>query len=338
MAFILTLQGSESAIQATCKTEVNRWYLKGQIQNLTTCRLQLNEIDGVNEEDFTILPEIHLKVPAFTIFGEEKVKFLPTNLNSVLPDLIVMRICSCHLTTIKRSYFKNLSNLLCLELESNEIEHISSDAFADLFRLEILEILNNRIQYFEENTFASLKALIELNLYGNGIHTLNSKDLGSLVNLEAIYLERNNLYNLSENAFENLINLKKISLSSNALFNISKNLFEKNLKLEEIDLSWCHIQIIDPNMFDHLSILRRVDFTGNLCTIRDFDGKSGLEVGNYHSDNFNAMKEHFKLRCYKDYWYKPIEKSVKASETDDYEANVDEADHSGRHKFNGLEQ
>lgn len=282
----MTLRKLEAATQASCITEdseesFTEWF--SFEENLKTCNV---DIDEVGEEDFTILSATDLTTLGFRINNNPGVKFLPTNLFRVFPDLLAVEVWFCSVTSVNGNHFKNLSKLKFLNLDSNEIEHISDDAFVDLVSLETLDLGHNRIKSLSEYIYVTLEALESLFLHDNEIEFLHPKTFSSLVNLKDVDFDRNEIASLDENIFENTTSLEDIRICNNKLETIPKNLFKNNLNLESVWLNENNITSIDGEMLDHLPNLNFVALTLSFCGERF-----------YFSENFEDFKKDLKKCC-----------------------------------------
>lgn len=224
-------------------------------------------------------------VSAFAWQFKQGVKFLPTNLLAIFPELIVISFQQCGVILVG-NHFKGFFELQYLDLAYNNIRQISNDAFDDLTILESLNLSHNRIQYFGEKTFASMKKLTTMYLNNNKIQALHPKTFNSLMNVEAITIYENRISALPESIFENAVNLKRIHLSKNKLERLPAHLFKNNLKLEKIELNANNINFVDASMFDHLQSLESVAFESNACI-----------DASYEKNNFETMRTNLRQNC-----------------------------------------
>lgn len=263
---ITILQKSDAATQGSCTFRTLKWKVSAHERlELKTC---ITEVDEVEDANFTIQQfsnSTDTTTSAFIMDEKLGVKFLPSNLFRVFPELKVIVVLYSSVTSVEENNFNGLSKLKKLLLESNKIEHVAVKAFVDLVSLEYLKLNYNKIQFFEENTFVSLKALKELYFSGNNIASLHPKLFAPLVKVEFIGFSKNKISGLDENIFDTLTNLKKIDMASNKLEIIPKDLFKNNFKLDQIKMQENKIKLIDASMFNHLTDLEFVDFDGNVC-------------------------------------------------------------------------
>lgn len=79
--------------------------------------------DSVNALDFAI---------------NNKIYFLPIQINETFPNLLTFNAYKCSLRQISKENFSGLKKLIKLYLYSNQIEEITSESFEDLVSLEEL--------------------------------------------------------------------------------------------------------------------------------------------------------------------------------------------------------
>lgn len=285
----------EDASGATCEfCTQNDHNIRRDWWELNVCCLDIRE---VNNEDFTISSEINHTILGLSIENKADVKHLPTNLRTTFPDLVMIYVTHCSVTSINEKHFKGLSNLSLLHLHHNKIESVSNDAFVDLVALIELYLSHNRIQVLGESTFDSLRELDALYLNNNEIQFLHPKTFGKS-NLTILMVNDNRILSLDENIFEGLTNLKILDLEANKLERIPKNLFKNNLKLSVISLNANNITFIDAIMFDHLLDMRLVDLYSNNCIDARYTKKYDDYDNLYNAKrNFDVMKEHLRQNC-----------------------------------------
>lgn len=177
-------------------------------------------------------------VQALIIGG--KLKFLPTNLNEIFPNLERIQVENSKLEKIKRENFNGL-NLQVLKLSKNSIKFIESDAF--------------------ENQ----KSLKKIHLDRNEISQIDDKVFTFTPQLEILQLENNNLKTLSENLFQNLPELKKISLADNKIEKLTAETFKNNQNLENLDVSNNKLKFINSKILTDIKSLKKINFYGNSC-------------------------------------------------------------------------
>lgn len=121
---------------------------------------------------------------------------------------------------IKRSDFKDGSELRAISLERNEIEVIPFDTFYDLKNLQFIKLDTNKLRQFHPATFANSQNLKNLIFNDNQITELNQNLLKSSPNLEEVQGNSNKIQELSKDLFVNNQKLRTVSFERNQLRNI----------------------------------------------------------------------------------------------------------------------
>jgi len=157
-------------------------------------------------------------------------------------------------------HFKNLSNLIELELSRNGIKKIDKTFFTEMKKLKSLDLTSNRgiqidgnsfqdlealeefqchscfIQSFEANTFQGLTKLKKLSVHDNKLSNLPSEIFNSQKGLQILNLARNELTDLPIGIFDQMENLTDIMLSYNQFKTFPENLFKMNKKLKSFTM------------------------------------------------------------------------------------------------------
>jgi len=121
---------------------------------------------------------------------------------------------------VKRSDFKDGSQLHAVNLERNEIELIPFDTFHDLKSLEFINLNNNKLRQFHPATFANSQKLTTLKFDYNEVTQLDRNLFKSSPNLENIQGYSNKIEELPKDLFVNNKKMNDVSLGSNQLKNI----------------------------------------------------------------------------------------------------------------------
>ena len=98
----------------------------------------------------------------------------------------------------------NLPNLMILKIEECQVSSIDADSFAHLPNLQNLTLNGNQIQDIHKDAFRGLRSLRHLFLEKNNIAHLEDGVFDSL-ELEQLYLTENNLQQLSSGTFNGLM-------------------------------------------------------------------------------------------------------------------------------------
>ncbi|NXS60841.1 TLR5 protein, partial [Brachypteracias leptosomus] len=144
----------------------------------------------------------------------------------LLEHLLVLEIGAQHVypVTIGKGAFRNLPNLLILDLGYNKVLQLDLDAFVGLQSLIVLRLFQNYLgdSILEERYFQDLSSLEELDLSGNEITKLQPHPLFyNLTALKAVNLKFNKIPNLCES------NLTSFQGKHFSYFNLSSNRFYK---------------------------------------------------------------------------------------------------------------
>ena len=142
------------------------------------------------------------------------------------------------LDSIPRDLFAGLENLKRLDISYNyfDIGIKYADYFRNLSSLEELFINSSLIRYITSDVFTGLTSLQELDLRDNEIVRL--PHLTSLYNLQYLYLDNNRLAYLSDTAFVNSTTLSFISISNNLFVYFNRSSFDSlNQSMLSIDIS-----------------------------------------------------------------------------------------------------
>lgn len=134
-----------------------------------TCRVS----QPIETEEYVLASPVNTTVEQFYVSENDKVKYLPKDIGDKFPSLKEFWALSCGLTVLRDHYFKNMANLLNLNLFGNKITTIEPAAFKDLVSLEKLWLENNLIETLDGRTFATMVNLKQLDLHQNKIRILS---------------------------------------------------------------------------------------------------------------------------------------------------------------------
>ncbi|KAG5680012.1 hypothetical protein PVAND_009545 [Polypedilum vanderplanki] len=107
------------------------------------------------------------QVKGIDIIGASNMKFFPSNIENVFPNLIVIRIATSKLIHITNEDLKPFTKLKYLFLQYNLIEIIPENLFIHNQELVVIWLEENKIQHIDKNAFSYLKKLRVLDLSGN---------------------------------------------------------------------------------------------------------------------------------------------------------------------------
>ncbi|KAH7945514.1 hypothetical protein HPB49_011744 [Dermacentor silvarum] len=117
--------------------------------------------DHIVFESFKRQPAI--TAVAFNAFGSDyKLEFVPTQALRHTPHVERLKVSQAELGDVKPHSFHNLSRLVVLSLDSNEITSLDADAIADLPRLKKLELGDNKLRRLRAGSLKNLPSLTHL--------------------------------------------------------------------------------------------------------------------------------------------------------------------------------
>ena len=156
----------------------------------------------------------------------------------------------CHITTIKRGVFHNLSNVTVLDLSYNGIKSIEEHSFQDLPRLSVLYLgKNNLVEMSSAAQLGISPGLSRLHLESNSIKVILQDALLGYDNLTLLSLFDNSIRTISETAFAPTPHLKVLSVSANKISHIRSGTFDTLPNLQVLSLQHNDITTEDPSLF-----------------------------------------------------------------------------------------
>ncbi|XP_063909623.1 protein toll-like [Zophobas morio] len=218
------------------------------------------------------------------------------------------------LTNLDEDVFKNMPNLLNLELEDNNIV-LKKKMFRYVPQLEFLYLSGNGLENLPDGVFKPLKMLERLHLWNNKLKSLDRSTFRGLVSLQSLELSINQIESIAEDAFKDLKNLIQVNLSSNKLKMIPSSLFRYNRKLEslrmknnfnlqlpdylfanstikDVDLSNCRLQTIPEHIFENCANLSTIILENNHLKYLSqvlFKGLVNLKKINLQKNSISAL-------------------------------------------------
>lgn len=163
------------------------------------------------------------------------------------------------------------------------ITKIPANLFRNLNELLRLDILNSSVKTISVTDFFGANQLTHLNLTKNGIQSLEPKLFVHVPNLLILDLSHNDLTNVSEYAFDHLDKLNTLILSHNKLMKFETNQRFTNLKLFSINDNL--LNVIAPTLFQHSVQLRDVNLKNNNLHIDHLILPSNVTLDNFDISN-----------------------------------------------------
>jgi protein toll len=164
--------------------------------------------------------------------------------------------------------FDSLSNLLTLELGSNQMTNLEVGMFRNLSRLNRLNLWSNNLQNLTQGVFTGLSSLKFLDLSSNKLTSIYADLFANMPLLTELFLANNNFTSLPGGLLSRAKNLTKLGLYNNRqqLKHVPPGLLANLTKLEEVDLHACGISSLPEDIFWGSTAIINISLTGNLLT------------------------------------------------------------------------
>ncbi|XP_072370191.1 toll-like receptor 8 [Scyliorhinus torazame] len=128
--------------------------------------------------------------------------------------------------------FKNLTNLIYLDLSSNQLRHIPSDIYENLpLNLSFLSLSHNSLTTVNWDKLQLLKNLLTLDLSGNELTVAPDKLYNSTKSLQKLLLRSNRISHLPVSFFTSANRIKYLDLSNNRIRMLNWIEFSANIQL-----------------------------------------------------------------------------------------------------------
>jgi Leucine-rich repeat (LRR) protein len=121
--------------QVACE-KIDTFDIGGRFGKALTC--SMTKTTSINETKVTISSKRDISVEGLTFSVNEKIFFLPENVDNNFPNLRIYCADNCSIKAVSKENFEGLNKLKFLLLQSNQIEKISSETFNDLVAIEFL--------------------------------------------------------------------------------------------------------------------------------------------------------------------------------------------------------
>ena len=185
-----------------------------------------------------------------------------------LPNLVNLQLANNLIEVIDNLAFRNLTHLQTLDLSGNRLTAVNFETFKGTPNLIDLNLASNRI-YYIRSAFKGLKQLTRLKLSGNELPEISEFDFQDLVGVQQLDLSRNHISKVHPQAFAKLRDILSLDMKQNTLVTLGKLNFTCE-SLNFIDMSECNLTRI-PRYFpssvnylqlqrNNLTVIRRDDF------------------------------------------------------------------------------
>jgi Leucine-rich repeat (LRR) protein len=241
--------------------------------NLWTAYFEVPENVTITEPGTTIANPVSEDTKNLIIEDyEERMEYLPENIDEIFPNLLNFWIFECFMKSISKSNLKNLSLLQYLSISMNEyLEKIEENSLEDLIELKDLYLQSNSLSKLHPLTFAKLEKLEILDLSANQLTSLDVNLFQNNKRLEYLLMSGNKLMTIVHGTFDSLKNLKKLWLNDNEITHLPSNVLQHNQNLNQLQLHENDISSIDKHLMANLTKLKEVSFAGNMLIAVDFE-------------------------------------------------------------------
>lgn len=231
-------------------------------EQLYTCDIFTQTIDS---PDYKIKfePSESEKVRGLRFNDNKNVRFLPSNIAEIFPDVKALTASGTHLNMLSSNDLKGLSKLKYISFANSDLTEIEDGTFKDLNELQELDLSDSSIRSIGEGGLTGMAALKTLYLGGNKLTSLEPKTFEGLKSLDSLSLELNHLEYIDENLFSTNENLADIWLNKNKIIGLPFKVIENLPKFSYVDLQGnpCIDGVYDESNMDELK-----ETLGEKCT------------------------------------------------------------------------
>ncbi|XP_063366897.1 chaoptin-like [Cydia amplana] len=233
--------------------EINAFSRTGSIQVLDLSYNQL-EIYSLNNTNIKLVEEIYLQ--------HNKLKYITDKTFLDLSDLRLLTLKGNNLIRIENNAFRNLRNLLKIDISANQEVVFNSSIFTGLQSLSVV-LLSNITSRF------NLQDIVNTSIAGFDLSFCNISDIhdvlvNPIITLERLILTSNKIVSINKSSFQKLRQLSWIDLSYNQISIIQPGSFSDNEDLSVLNLSNNLLSSLMFGVFDGLVNLNTLDLSSNL--------------------------------------------------------------------------
>ncbi len=132
--------------------------------------------------------------------------------------------------------FRDMKNILMLDLSRNQIRGLPMEVFKSLHYLIILHLHSNNFTKLFPKYFTGLTNLRKLTLFGNPLLIISTSAFLPLMHLPDINLSGLKIETIEFCVFNGMISCARLNLSNNALSSLNKGMFCGLINLKNLDL------------------------------------------------------------------------------------------------------
>ncbi|XP_061721113.1 chaoptin-like [Cydia pomonella] len=233
--------------------ETNAFSGSGSIQVLDLSYNQL-ETYSLNNTNIKLVEEIYLQY--------NKLQYITDKTFLDLSDLRLLTLKGNNLIKIENNAFRNLRNLLKIDISANQEVVFNSSMFSGLQSLSVVLLCNITSRF-------NLGDIVNTSIAGFDLSFCNITDINyvlvnPIITLERLKLASNKISSINKSSFQKLRQLSWIDVSYNQISIIQPGSFSDNEDLSVLDLSCNLLSSLMFGVFDGLVNLNTLDLSSNL--------------------------------------------------------------------------
>uniref|UniRef100_A0A8R1HQ59 LRRCT domain-containing protein n=1 Tax=Caenorhabditis japonica TaxID=281687 RepID=A0A8R1HQ59_CAEJA len=161
--------------------------------------------------------------------------------------------------------FGNMSSLMSINLNNNQISHVPDEAFTGLSALTQLRMENNKICEFPSKSLDTVKkSLVLFDVSGNCLNSVPAQVIRNAANLMYLDLSGNNISEINNFELMNLPFLRELRVQNNSLRRIHPMAFMNVPQLQYLYIQDNLISSLDGNRLQGFKSLEVLDVSENL--------------------------------------------------------------------------
>ncbi|XP_077331590.1 leucine-rich repeat neuronal protein 1-like [Lithobates pipiens] len=180
-----------------------------------------------------------------------------------LVNLTELDLSQNHFQSIEDLSISNLSHLITLYLEENQLTELPDYCLKDLESLEELYINHNQINFIGPRAFSGLGKLLRLHLNANRLRVIDSRWFEDLPNLEILMIGENPVSALQNFNFQPLGKLHSLVLAGMELDHVPENAFYGLDYLESLSFFDNRLASVPKEALKPLKLLKFLDLNKN---------------------------------------------------------------------------
>ncbi|CAI9572713.1 unnamed protein product [Staurois parvus] len=206
-----------------------------------------------------------------------------------LVNLTELDLSQNHFQSIGDLSISNLSHLITLYLEENQLTELPDYCLKDLESLEELYINHNQINFIGPRAFAGLGKLLRLHLNANRLRVIDSRWFEDLPNLEILMIGENPVSTLQNFNFQPLGKLHSLVLAGMELDHVPANAFYGLDYLESLSFFDNRLASVPKAALKPLKLLKFLDLNKN--PISRVQAGDFRDMQNLEELSLNSMEE-----------------------------------------------